>query len=209
MVVAGIVAGITVGILEWQHTSLAANMPPPTPPPTPPSTQATLPQPPLNSIIDDAILTGLQVAEAFNNSASWIWSVGGAEFSAPGGSVVFSKTLPMGKANATTALVLLAADDECQLYINGKMVANKMSPWDRVILSSVPLDPGPNIFAINATNFYGSGGNPAGLRHTMIWSDATWRSFQSPPEGFAMQNIDDTDWEDAVVLDGSVWAGGW
>ncbi|KAF8891014.1 hypothetical protein BD779DRAFT_222972 [Infundibulicybe gibba] len=227
--VAGIVAGITVGVLERRHTSLAAstpnevsssfnasnNMPPPTPLPVPP-TQEKSPQPQFNSTIDDAIITGLQVAEAFNQHASWIWNAGGADVSAPSGSVVFSKTLPMGKANATTALVLLAADDHCQLYNNGKMVANKTSLWSRVNLLNVPLDPGPNMFAVNATNSHG--GNPAGLRVSalityadnstdMMWSNETWRAFQPPPEGFAMQNIDDTDWEDAIVLGGSIWAG--
>ncbi|KAJ7861814.1 hypothetical protein B0H14DRAFT_3863287 [Mycena olivaceomarginata] len=107
--------------------------------------------------------------------SSWIWSTSNAGAAAPVGSVGFRKTVvsPSGKS-ATSATVLLSADNTFQLLINGHAFA-------------VTLTPSTNVFTVLATNFPGQQGgtSSAGViaalqigysdgSTTIVRTDASW-----------------------------------
>ncbi|KAJ7342786.1 hypothetical protein DFH08DRAFT_782629 [Mycena albidolilacea] len=95
--------------------------------------------------------------------SSWIWSTSNAGADAPVGTVGFRKTVvsPSGKS-ATSATVLLSADNTFQLLINGQYVgappfdnnaADSAGSWEYAQRFTVALTPSTNVFTVLATNF--------------------------------------------------------
>ncbi|KAF7348104.1 hypothetical protein MSAN_01763000 [Mycena sanguinolenta] len=148
-------------------------------------TDATIPAPDPNPLN----LTG----------SAWIWSTANANNSAAVGSVGFRKTVtsPIGKT-ATSATVLVTADNTFQLWVNGQYIgappfdnntAGTIGSWEFAQLFTVALTPSTNVFTVFATNFPAtstasspsSAGMVGALQITfsdgtteVIGTDATW-----------------------------------
>ncbi|KAJ7861840.1 hypothetical protein B0H14DRAFT_2741437 [Mycena olivaceomarginata] len=129
--------------------------------------------------------------------SSWIWSTSNAAADAPVGTVGFRKTVvsPSGKS-ATSATVLLSADNTFQLLINGQYVGappfdnnavGSFESWEYAQRFAVTLTPLTNVFTVLATNFPGrlGGTSSAGViaalqigysdgSTTIIRTDASW-----------------------------------
>ncbi|KAJ7916027.1 hypothetical protein B0H13DRAFT_2323723 [Mycena leptocephala] len=78
--------------------------------------------------------------------ASWIWNITDASGDAPAETVGFRKTVvaPSDKT-ASSATVLLSADNSFDLYVNGH--------WEYAQRFTVTLTPSTNVFTVFATNF--------------------------------------------------------
>ncbi|KAF7348105.1 hypothetical protein MSAN_01763100 [Mycena sanguinolenta] len=96
--------------------------------------------------------------------SAWIWSTANASVSAAIGSVGFRKTVTSPAGNiATSATVLLTADNTFQLFINSQYIgappvdsntAGAISSWEYAqLFTDVALMPTTNVFTVLATNF--------------------------------------------------------
>ncbi|KAJ7342742.1 hypothetical protein DFH08DRAFT_1081824 [Mycena albidolilacea] len=119
--------------------------------------------------------------------SSWIWSTSNASIDTLAVTVGFRKTVatPAGKS-ATSAIVLLTADNTFQLLVNGQYVGsppfdNNLGPtssWQYAQRFTVALAATRNVFTVLATNFPGQqtgGGSSAGLVAAVqiLYSDGT------------------------------------
>ncbi|KAJ7228131.1 hypothetical protein B0H12DRAFT_233046 [Mycena haematopus] len=108
--------------------------------------------------------------------SAWIWTTPNAASSAAVGSVGFRTTvLSPGGKTATSATVLLTADNTFQLLVNGQYIGsppfdNNAEPggsWEYAQRFTVTLAPSTNVFTVLATNFAaqqaGGGPSSAGL----------------------------------------------
>ncbi|KAF7348106.1 hypothetical protein MSAN_01763200 [Mycena sanguinolenta] len=149
-------------------------------------TSVTIPTPDANALD----LTG----------SAWIWSTANASVSAAVGSVGFRKTVTSPAVNiATSATVLLTADNTFQLFINSQYIGappfddnilGHASSWEYAqLFTDVALTPTTNVFTVLATNFAaqqagggpGSAGMVAAIQITFsdgsnetIRTDASW-----------------------------------
>ncbi len=142
---------------------------------------------------------------------SWVWlpEVG---MNAPVGNVYFRKTvnLPIGPT-ISKATFDLTADNEFQLFINGKWAGSGMHWRLMQHVNVLPLlSHGRNILAVKATNT-GSSPNPAGLlgRLSITWSngrtqiipvDNTWKISAVLTRGWKSREFNDSGWPDARAV---------
>ncbi|KAG5651061.1 hypothetical protein H0H81_010043 [Sphagnurus paluster] len=169
--------------------------------------------------IPDALSTNFR-------AASWIWTSESDPPNAPPGDRAFRKTYisPNGKT-ATSALILITADDQFSLYVNGNLVGSSPTTpeiWKSSQKFTVPLSRSSNLFAVRATNLpdIGHGGDgPAGLlasiqitfsdgTTTLVSTDASWRSIKTIPANFQFASTDDSSWPSVTVL-ASYGSGPW
>lgn len=148
-----------------------------------------------------------------HNQSRWIWSSSGAAKSAPPGKVYFRKEVELD--NVVSGEVMLSADNEFVLYVNGKRVASG-EEWSKPVW--VDLKPhlasnGKNVIAVEAANTTAAA-NPAGLfvcgqiKHRKVSgspavnlaSDATWSWSEKPGIGWDTVGFDGSSWKAAVVL---------
>ncbi len=144
-------------------------------------------------------------------NSDWVW-LPGTGINAPVGNVYFRKIfyLPPGKS-ITKAQFDLTADNQFQLFINGKF-AGAGTHW-RIMqrLNAAPfLHPGRNILAVLATNG-GSSPNPAGLlglltitprngKPKTVPVDTTWKLSRHRTPGWKSQRFNDSSWKHAAVI---------
>ncbi|KAG5653242.1 hypothetical protein H0H81_001499 [Sphagnurus paluster] len=168
-------------------------------------------KPAVGQAIPDALSTSFR-------AASWIWTSESGAPNAPAGERAFRKTYtsPNGKT-AISALILITADDQFSLYVNGNLVGSSPTTpdvWKTSLKFTVSMNGPSNLFAVRAINLpdISNGGNgPAGLlasiqitfsdgTTTIISSDASWRSIKAIPANFQSPTIDDSSWTLATVL---------
>lgn len=145
------------------------------------------------------------------DGASWIWTPEtGAPF-APGEPRAFrtTRTSPAG-STATSADILITADDSFELHVNGALVdatQGAVNEWQQSHLYDVALQGARNVFAVRTTN---GANTPAGLiaRIRVHYSDATtadfttdatWKAVKQIPAGWTTSDFDDSAWPAAAV----------
>ncbi len=145
------------------------------------------------------------------DGASWIWTPEAGAPVAPGEPRAFRTTLttPSGKT-ASSADVLMTADDSFRLLVNGTVVgetSGAVNEWQQSHLYSVDLAASRNVLAVRTTN---GAGSPAGLVAAVrihytdgttseVRTDATWKASKTIPADFADPAFDDSAWSTAVV----------
>ncbi|THV01133.1 hypothetical protein K435DRAFT_963675 [Dendrothele bispora CBS 962.96] len=147
--------------------------------------------------------------------ADWIWrdefdSSGRAPVGVRGFRKVFNP--PEGKIPSTLEIAS-AVDDIATLFVNGEEIGTNYH-WPTANAYCVPLYPGSNVIAFNATNLDLVGPlNHAALLVTAvvtytdgttsrIVSDLSWRVSASLPSGWEQPGFDDSSWE-AVISEGT------
>lgn len=144
--------------------------------------------------------------------AQWIWTSDATTSGAPGEPRAFRRTVPTpdGKA-ATSADVLITADDSFRLFVNGELVGETEgaeNEWQSSKLYTTDLDPQRNVFAVQTTN---SPGSPAGLIATiriryddgsedLVRTGTDWLASKTIPAGFAEPGFDDSAWPEAHAI---------
>ncbi|KAF9462838.1 hypothetical protein BDZ94DRAFT_1365542 [Collybia nuda] len=150
------------------------------------------------------------------HSASWIWAAGDSAFAPPPGLTAerafrMSFPSPAGKV-ATTAMILITADNQYALFVNGILVGGGVN-FKAVGIYGVTLVPTLNVFAVRGLNGVQNPGllNPAGLiaaiqitfsdgTTSLLQTNGSWRSIQGVPDKFEAPDFDDSNWENAMVL---------
>ena len=156
--------------------------------------------------------------------AMWIWfPEGNASVSVPIDPRYFRKSFTVAEGKIVTASFSISVDDYYTLYLNGKEIATdekKTDEWrsPRKIDISKLVKPGRNVLAVKAVNHEVG---PAGvLGHLWIdqgenkisefFSDKSWLSSQSGPDGWQNMDFDDSAWKPAresAKYGGSPWTG--
>jgi alpha-L-rhamnosidase len=147
------------------------------------------------------------------DGAKWIWFPEGAPAqSAPVGTRYFRRVFELPSNQVVrTATVTMTADDQFQLFVNGRE-AGKGDYWKdpKKIEIGAMLQPGANVFAVEARNV-GNAPNPAGLigKLKVVFeqgsaftqnTDDSWKSATSAPDGWEALTFDDTAWTAARSL---------
>jgi len=141
----------------------------------------------------------------------WIWTQEASTGTAPGEPRAFriTKATPSGKT-ATTADILITADDSFALSVNGAAVGQTegaVNEWQQSHLYEVDLAATSNLFAVKTTN---GAGSAAGLiaKIRVHYSDGTadifttgtdWKASKTVTPGFEQPGFDDSGWGNAVV----------
>lgn len=142
--------------------------------------------------------------------AMWIWSNDLAA-SPPDEKLTFRKTFEL-PAEAVHGVIVLTADNQASVFINGKPAA-KSADWTSPVMEIVTSDlrKGPNEIVVTAAN--GAAGGPAALRcelrvkttagtaHT-IATDGSWQWTAAAPDGRGAfkKGEEPTDWASAAVV---------
>lgn len=105
----------------------------------------------------------------------------------------------------------IAADDACEVYLNGQRVGAQQT-WQRAAVFAVGglLKPGRNVLAVRAENRPAPSKNPAGLiaqlamtgadgRRAAVVSDASWRAERTLVPQWEQAALDDSAWKPAAV----------
>ena len=146
--------------------------------------------------------------------AAWIWfPEGRAAEDAPVAPRFFRRTLelPAGAA-VVRAELAIAADDACEVFVNGARVGAH-DTWQRAVAldAAKHLRGGRNVLAVRAENRPAPvAKNPAGLiARLRVWladgtvagvvSDAAWLASKAGPEGWEAPGHDDSGWSAAAV----------
>lgn len=110
----------------------------------------------------------------------WVWLPGAKPGDQAAGSAFFRKEVEIPEGRAITgARFLMAADNECRLFVNGQPAGGKHKMWDRfttVTLSNL-LSHGRNVLAVEARN---AETGPAGLIGKLLVNFADGGSLEVP-----------------------------
>lgn len=112
---------------------------------------------------------------AWAGGQQWYWSIGGAEVSAPVGTIEFRRPITVSGSAPVTAYLYGAVDNTVEsIVVNGTtIVTNLGMPFIGYSAStSFTLQPGNNVIAVHANNA-GSYDNPAGFTLQVRKSDGT------------------------------------
>jgi putative heme-binding domain-containing protein len=139
--------------------------------------------------------------------ANWVWSPAYEKDNVPIGDCYFRKTFKIG-GQVELAQVHIAADNQYELYVNGKL-AGRGADWRKMDVHDVTrlLAPGANVVAIKATNAdAGAAGMVArviikekGGTFESYSSDATWKTSVKEFTNWTMPNVRDAAWLPAKV----------
>ncbi|KAG6918595.1 hypothetical protein DXG01_013006 [Tephrocybe rancida] len=156
------------------------------------------------------------LADTFRR-ASWIWTLEADSPYAPAEDRVFRRTYtPPGTLSSVLADVIMTADDQFSLYVDGKYVGgtqNELS-WSAAQRFNVSLNPGTTVFAVRGKNVLSSktgGDSVAGvlaaieITHSdgstaMLVSDNNWLANKVIPTGFEQPFTNDSAWPEAHVI---------
>ncbi|KAM6502857.1 hypothetical protein JOM56_002834 [Amanita muscaria] len=130
---------------------------------------------------------------------------------APIGSRAFRKTIDVaGGATVRTGTIIIDADDEYDLYINGNYIGSG-SNWQTAQCWKFTLDypTGDIVFAVNATNTGDQAGIIAAIAldvfdcscSTTLFdiTDGSWKYDLAVPPGFQQPDYNDASWPNVVV----------
>ncbi|KAJ6500576.1 lectin [Mycena sanguinolenta] len=148
-------------------------------------------------------------------NANWIWTDEVVNGNAPPGARAFRRTYtpPTGQT-ATSATIIITADNEYSLYVNGVLIGSG-TDFQVAQEYTVTLTPAPNVvFAVYAVNTLTTN-NPAGLLVAIeintstagcdcvsgayLISDGSWKSNTGTPIGFQLPGFDDSSWPAATI----------
>ncbi|KAJ6606424.1 lectin [Mycena vulgaris] len=146
-------------------------------------------------------------------NAAWIWTNEVVNGNAPPGPRAFRRTYtpPTGQT-ATSATIVIVADNEYSLYVNGVLVGSG-TDFHTAQTYTVDLSPAQNVvFAVYAVNV-DIVNNPAGLlaaievktaeckctSGAIFVTDGAWKSSTGTPIGFQLPGFDDSSWPAATV----------
>ncbi|KAJ7015999.1 hypothetical protein C8F04DRAFT_983638 [Mycena alexandri] len=126
-------------------------------------------------------------------SSSWIWSTANASLAASAGTVGFRKTFatPVGK-RAQSVTILLSADNNFKLYLNGQYVASGTGgdAWKSAQALRATLNASSNVFSVLVTNGGGSSVPPGLLAAIQItYSDSTTSTLLSDSSWLAASSL--------------------
>ena len=142
---------------------------------------------------------------------SWIWYPEGTPAEdAPAETRFFRYRFDV-PANADTAELRIAADDACEVFLNGARVGANQT-WQRAAVFDVGalLEDGPNLLAVRAVNGPAPSKNPAGLiarlavtladgSRTVLVSDGSWRAENGHAARWEQTGFDDSTWKPAAT----------
>ena len=122
---------------------------------------------------------------AILNGATWIWGENPIKpnFAVHGGSETFTKLFKLDTAPTSDATLVLAADNQYSVSVNGTLVASSMDEdnysaagQDTITIPAADLVKGQNKLVVTVTNLPMKGGtkdtNPAGLLYTLTINGA-------------------------------------
>ncbi|KAF8069110.1 hypothetical protein FPV67DRAFT_1106939 [Lyophyllum atratum] len=153
-------------------------------------------------------------------SASWIWTSEAESPIAPVADRAFRRTYdpPTGKS-ASFADIIITADDQFALYVNGGLAGSTLHAddefgWKTAWRYHVPLGSKRNVFAVHGVNLHDRNtgqDSPAGLlvaiqitqsdgSTTMLTSDSNWRISKDIPVNFEASSFDDSSWDSASSI---------
>lgn len=177
---------------------------------------------PFSVVILVLSLSGLLVgvtAAAQPGGAKWIWQgQAGTSVNAPEGRRYFRVQFDVPAARAVkSAVCSITVDNAFVLFVNGKRVGDGRD-WRQVLAFDVKphLVAGPNVLAVEADNWKGSGENPAGVlarlkveldgaKPLVVCSDARWKSSAAAADGWQGREFDDSSWTLAREVHWSGW----
>lgn len=145
------------------------------------------------------------------HEAKWLWSNADAQQAPANQIVYFRKTLKLER-DMPFVFLTVAADNECDFYINGQKVADANN-WQQPTQTLVggPLRVGDNVLAARVVN-KGNSPNPAGFiaemfaldaRMHLKWTlttDNSWLASETETKGWEKLGVDESSWQPAVVL---------
>jgi hypothetical protein len=149
---------------------------------------------------------------------NWIWyPEGDAAQNAPAAARFFRRRFDL-PSDVSSAVLRVAADDACEVYVNGQRVGAHET-WQRAGVMSIGplLRGGGNVLAVRAANRPAPGLNPAGLiarlavtlpdgKQLIVVSDGSWRADNELRPQWEQAALDDTSWKTAAVS--APWGGG-
>jgi hypothetical protein len=143
---------------------------------------------------------------------SWIWYPEGNPMLDAPAAVRFFRCQFELPAPIRSAELRVAADDACEVFVNGTRVGNHET-WQRTAVFAVGtlLKAGNNVLAVRAENRPAPTKNPAGLiarlavtladgRQRIVASDASWHVAQEARPQWEQAGCDDAGWKTAVVV---------
>ena len=145
------------------------------------------------------------------HEAKWLWSNADAQQAPANQMVFFRKTVKLDR-DAPFVFLTIAADNECDFYINGQKVADANN-WQQPTQVQVggPLKVGDNVLAARVVN-KGNGPNPAGFiaelfafdaRMRPQWTlitDDSWLASETVVKDWEKPTFDASSWPLAVIL---------
>ncbi len=145
------------------------------------------------------------------HNAKWLWSNADAQQAPANQTVYFRKTLKLDR-DMPFVFLTIAADNECDFYINGQKVADANN-WQQPTQTLVggPLKVGDNVLAARVVN-KGAGPNPAGFiaelfafdarmhRQWSLTTDDSWLATESTEKDWEKPSFDAAHWKAAVVI---------
>ena len=145
------------------------------------------------------------------HEAKWLWSNADAQQAPANNAVYFRKTLKLDR-DMPFVFLTIAADNECDFYINGQKVADANN-WQQPTQTLVggPLRVGDNVLAARVVN-KGTGPNPAGFIAELFAFDArmhpqwtlttddSWLATESSEKDWEKPAFDASQWQAAVVI---------
>jgi hypothetical protein len=151
---------------------------------------------------------------------SWIWYPEGKPAEDAPGAARFFRRRFEAPAGVRQAELRIAADDACEVFLNGTRVGAH-DTWSRTASFAVGklLKPGANVLAVRVQNKPTTGKNPAGLiahlvliladgKQAEVVSDGSWRAENKELPQWEQIALDDSAWKPAAVaapLGGGPW----
>jgi putative heme-binding domain-containing protein len=142
---------------------------------------------------------------------NWVWL---GDKPQPDQTVYLRKVIEV-KAGLSAARLVVTADDEATVYINGQEVLSH-SGWDTPVMKDVTgffvsekrlTGVGKHVIAVRAKNHASAAGVLLRLNFESGWSDpwaevtdATWKASPKPAKGWTDPEFDDKDWAAATVV---------
>lgn len=139
--------------------------------------------------------------------ANWIWTVEHPKNAVPEADCYFRKTFHI--SNAEQALVMIGADDEYQLFVNGRAVGKGESTRQLTTYDIQPhLVRGRNVIAVKVRNTKGTTAalaarvqiKPDSGAWANYSTDRTWRTALEVPRNWAATTFNDARWSPAEVF---------
>jgi len=143
------------------------------------------------------------------DKCKWIWAnQGDATKDAAKGTCYFRKHFTISASTIQQAELLITADDECFVNVNGQKVGNQNDFHSAFALDLKPyLKPGHNVVAVSVNN----GGGPAGLiarlmvrteapAPVVFQTDSSWKFSDKEQHNWEKPFFDDSEWASAKEI---------
>ena len=179
----------------------------------------TQPAPDVSAELAQLEALGKQLAESSEKSAEavaalqgWIWYPEGQPTEDAPTATRYFRCRFEAPADVGGAELRIAADDACEVFLNGSRVGAH-DTWQRAALFTIAelLKPGANVLAVRVENKPTSGKNPAGLiarlamalgtgKQAVVLSDSSWVSEAAEHPQWQQPAFDDSTWKPAMVV---------